>query len=93
MLFEWDKGNINKILKRFPIEEIETFFQQELMVISDPDHSQIEDRFIAVGISKASKPMFVCFTIRNAKIRVISARFMRPKEAAKYEKFKEAFKN
>ncbi len=92
MIFEWDEGNIGKILKRFPIEEIEEFFQQDLMIIPDPNHSKTEERFIAVGRGKSGKPMFVCFTFRDTKIRVISARFMRPKEATKYEKFKETFK-
>lgn len=88
MWFEWDNGNISKILARFDLHEVEKFFFQELLVIEDDLHSGKEKRFIAVGDGPNKKPMFVCFTIRDRNIRVISARFMRGKEAKKYEKFK-----
>ena len=92
MVFEWDDGNIKKILRRYQLKEVEEFFDQEIFVITDPTHSKVELRFIAVGLSSKGKPMFVCFTLRNSKIRVISARFMRTKEALRYESFKESKK-
>ena len=88
MWFDWDESNIPKILLRFRIHEVEEFFWQELFIIEDDLHSEKEKRFISIGSGPGNKPMFVCFTIRNGGIRVISARFMRAKELKKYEKFK-----
>lgn len=88
MVFEWDEGNRCKIEKRFPFDEIEEFFYQEFYVLRDHNHSHNEHRFIAVGYHKSSRPMWVCFTLRQEKIRVISARFMHKKEAKAYAKFK-----
>lgn len=88
MWFEWDESNSLKILKRFKLQEVEEFFWQELLVIEDESHSLQEKRFIAVGMGPLHKPMFVCFTLRNGNIRVISARLMRLKELKRYEKFK-----
>ncbi len=90
--FEWDDGNTSKIQNRFNIQEVEAFFYQELLIIEDKLHSKSEERLIATGTGPGNKPMFVCFTIRVDKIRVISARFMSLKEASKYEEFKKNFK-
>lgn len=92
MEFEWDIGNIDKIKQRFSVDEVEEFFMQELLVIPDDEHSLIEERFIAVGTGRNRKPMFVCYTIRGNKIRVISARYMRRREVEKYEALKNNFK-
>jgi uncharacterized DUF497 family protein len=89
--FDWDSGNISKIENRFSLAEVEQFFDQELMIIKDRGHSINEERFIAIGMGQKSKMMFSCFTIRNNKIRVISARYMRRKEAEYYEKNKSKF--
>ena len=72
MKFEWDQGNSSKILRRFHLFEIEDFFKQDLFVFPDQIHSLNEERFIAVGQGPKNKPMFVCYTIRESKIRVIS---------------------
>ena len=89
--FDWDEGNKSKILSRFEIQIVEEFFNQDLTIIADKQHSIEEERYIATGQRPRNKPMFVCFTIRANKIRVISARFMSRKEAIKYEKFKKSF--
>jgi uncharacterized DUF497 family protein len=89
--FDWDLGNIEKIQERFTIGEVEAFFDQDLLVVEDFRHSDSEKRFIATGIGPRNKAMFVCFTLRLDRIRVISARFMKVKEAIKYEKFKKSF--
>ncbi|MGE3608463.1 MAG: BrnT family toxin [Bacteriovoracaceae bacterium] len=93
MIFEWDEGNRSKIIKRFPLEEVEEFFYQELLVLQDHNHSHNELRFFAVGLHQNSRPMWVCFTLRKNKIRVISARYMHKKELMAYEKFKKENKN
>ena len=86
-VFDWDEGNTEKIKKRFALNEIETFFEQDLLEIPDDTHSQYEERILAFGLDSNGRPMVVCFTERDFKIRVISARYMREKEARKYEIF------
>ena len=89
--FEWDQGNVAKIKQRFTLEEVEEFFSQEILVLEDKIHSSDEQRFIATGLGPKNKPMFVCFTLRSDKMRVISARFMKVNEARKYEEFKKKY--
>ncbi len=88
MEFDWDDGNSSKIRLRFSLEEVEQFFSQDLIELPDKHHSFMEERIIAVGKGQTGRPMYVCFTLREGKIRVISARFMGLKEAQKYETFK-----
>ncbi|MBY0515401.1 MAG: BrnT family toxin [Bacteriovoracaceae bacterium] len=88
MEFDWDEGNLKKLTTRFSITELEDFFQQDLSVFPDYVHSKIEPRLIAVGLGPKHRFMFVCYTVRRDKIRLISARYMRKKEYLRYEKFK-----
>ena len=88
MEFDWDEGNTQKLTSRFTRVELEDFFLQDLIVVSDVVHSQIEPRYIAVGEGPCGRFMFVCYTLRRDKIRLISARYMRKKEFLRYEKFK-----
>ncbi len=52
----------------------------------DTKHSQLENRFYALGITDFNRCLFIVFTIRNKLIRVISARDMSKKERSIYEK-------
>lgn len=91
MEFEWDEGNIEKSDRQHgvtPKEAEEVFFDEELGVISDIKHSFNEERFIALGRTFERKNLFVVFTMRNHKVRIISARKMHRKEVEKYEKAK-----
>lgn len=88
--FEWDKGNIEKNKKKhnlewWSIEEI--FFNEPLLVLEDFKHSQNESRYYALGKTDNNTKLFVVFTVRNKRIRVISARKMNRKEKNHYEKF------
>jgi len=89
--FEWDEGNIYKNenkhgLKWQLIEEI--FFNEPLLVFEDIRHSQEECRCFALGFTDDKVHLFVVFTKREQKIRVISARKMNKKERKMYENFK-----
>lgn len=89
--FEWDAGNLDKSYEKHgitPKEAEEVFVSEELYVLKDIKHSQKEERFIALGKSLSGRNLFVVFTIRKNKIRIISARKMHKKEADKYEKAK-----
>ncbi len=86
--FEWDNGNIYKNEKKHGIywsEIEEIFFNEPLLIFEDFKHSQKECRCYALGVTDERKPLFVVFTIRNNKIRVISARKMNKKERKIYE--------
>jgi uncharacterized DUF497 family protein len=53
----------------------------------DVKDEQNEFRFAALGITNVGRKLFVIFTIRKSKIRIISARDMSKKERKLYENF------
>jgi len=58
-------------------EEAQTTFSDEhALLISDPDHSTDEDRFILMGMSAGFRVLLVCHCYRESDdvIRIISAR-------------------
>ena len=91
ILFQWDLGNIDKNFKKHgvTIQEAEELFVGELFMTSeDVKHSTlIEKRFYGLGQTKTYRKLFVAFTIRNKKVRVISIRDMKKKERLAYEQF------
>jgi len=87
--FEWDKGNKDKnwLKHRVTNEECEeVFFDKNKKILKDVLHSDKEKRFIVLGKTKKGRLLFVVFTIRNKKIRVISTRDINKKEVILYEK-------
>jgi uncharacterized DUF497 family protein len=86
--FEWDAANSDKIYLKHGIstkEAEEVFLSEGSLVIPDLCHSQNEERFILVGQTLLSIYLFVVFTIRRDKIRIISARKTHKNEIKKYE--------
>ncbi len=86
--FEWGAGNKNKnwIKHRVSNSECEQiFFNHPLIVYVDSKHSNFEERYYALGITDLGRKLFVVFTIRNRKIRIIPARDMSRKERRIYE--------
>ena len=88
--FDWDAGNERKSLEkhaasRFEAEQV--FFNQPLLILLDMKHSQIEDRYHALGRTNDARLLHITFTLRSADtlIRVISARDMHRKERIIYE--------
>ena len=86
--FDWDEGNIYKNedkhgLNYKKIEEV--FFNEPLLIVEDFIHSEFECRCIAFGKDNNKRKIVVIFTVRNNKIRVISAREMTRKEKKFYE--------
>ena len=88
--FDWDEGNIRKNEKHSvsTAEAEQLFFNQPLLILEDPKHSNQEPCFHALGKSDDNRQLHITFTLRQAgeKIRVISARDMHKKERAIYEK-------
>jgi uncharacterized DUF497 family protein len=89
--FDWDDGNRSKCQKHgVSPAEIEALFLHGPGVAPDPKHSAAEDRLIAVGKTVSGRPLFVAFTMRTKDgrrlIRPVTARYMRAREIAAYEK-------
>jgi len=85
--FEWDTGNKGKNLKHKVADEEceEVFFDPRKVIQKDKLHSQKEERFILIGKTNQEKLLYVSFTIRKDKIRIISARDLNKKEYKLYE--------
>ena len=86
--FEWDKGNINKN-KKHQVDDKESeeiFGSRKKIVIKDEKHSLKEIRYMIWGKTNAERKLTVFFTLRNKKVRIISARDMNRKEKNAYEK-------
>jgi len=89
--FDWDTGNSRKNLEKHGLLTAsceEVFSNQPLIVEADISHSEAESRYRAMGKSTEGVELFVAFTIRGNKIRVISARPMSRQERRIYEKAK-----
>ena len=86
--FVWDTGNERKNLEKHgvtPQEAEEIFFDPQKKLLQDKFHSGKEDRYILLGQTKRQRLLFVVFTIRSRRIRVISARDLNKKERPLYE--------
>jgi uncharacterized protein len=86
--FDWDEGNQDKNWKKHQVstgECEEVFFNLPLLMEEDAGHSQVEPRFLVLGQTNARRLLFIVFTIRQDKIRIISARDMSQKERNHYE--------
>ena len=89
LTFEWDTGNQDKNLRKHNVtcqETEEVFGNEPLIVSGDIKHSDKEERYFALGITNDSRRLYVIFTIRNTRIRIISVRDMNKKEKRIYEK-------
>ena len=87
--FEWDEGNIDKSYKKHgitPNEAEEVFLDEDILILEDTKHSKQEERFEAIGKIFKGNILFLAFTVRRDKIRIISARTASKKERRTYEK-------
>jgi len=87
--FFWDKGNKDKSLLKHGVtnqECEEVFFDKNKRISKDIFHSKKEKRYILLGKTKDGRLLFIIFTIRNKKVRIISARNINRKEVHLYEK-------
>ena len=62
------------------------FVDENAKLIDDPDHSEVEDRFVILGLSSALRLLLVCHCYRSDGnvIRVISARKASAEESKSY---------
>ncbi|MEA4859261.1 hypothetical protein SDC9_160680 [bioreactor metagenome] len=88
--FVWDDNKAAANFKKHGIsfDEAKTvFYDPNAIVISDPDHSLLEDRFVILGLSNRLSLLVVCHCYRenDEVIRIISARKAKTKETQTYE--------
>jgi len=88
--FEWDKGNREKCQKHgVPLAAVESLLHGPFAVFPDPEHSEIEERFKAIGRTEDGRGVLLVFTLRRREegifIRPVSARYMHRKEVEHYE--------
>ena len=92
--FEWDdnKNEINKRKHKISFEEARTvFYDDDALLIDDPERSRDEERFIILGLSKKANLLVVCHCLRESEtiIRIISARKATKTEAKQYHEWGE----
>lgn len=71
----------------FPLKRRKPFFyDDDALVIHDPEHSQEEDRFLILGFSMQARLLVVCHCYRESEavIRIISARKATRNESNQY---------
>ena len=90
--FVWDenKNKLNQKKHGISFGEAKTvFFDQNGRLISDPDHSETEDRFILLGFSSRLNLVVVCHCYREdgETVRIISARKATKSEKSQYKGF------
>ena len=86
--FEWDKWNTEKIYNKhkvFPYEAEEVFVNEPVIGnLPESLNKYGEKRYLSYGRTNANRLLTVIFTLRNHKIRIISARDMSKKERRLY---------
>jgi uncharacterized DUF497 family protein len=90
--FQWDRGNRTKNLIRHGVktDECEDVFLGGGalpigMEVSPPVN---ESRYAVVGETTAGKPLFIVFTLRSGRVRVISARRVTKQEREDYDRLR-----
>ena len=80
--FQWDKGNSSKSWLKHEVTpgEAEQVFFNGPFLFDDTKHSGGERRLLAFGKTDDNRCLLIAFTIRETRIRVISARNMNKKE-------------
>jgi uncharacterized DUF497 family protein len=90
--FEWDRHNSEKIKARHnvtPVECEQVFFNIPVVSGDDEKHSEKENRFYVLGQTDSGRLLFLVFTVRRDKVRIISARDMNRKERRAYQTHEE----
>lgn len=89
--FEWDesKNAVNRTKHGVSFEEAQSvFYDENALLIDDPEHSETESRFIILGLSKRTNLLVVCHCYRESEsiVRIISARKATKNETGQYYK-------
>jgi uncharacterized DUF497 family protein len=88
LVFEWHETKARENRRRHGVsfDEAKTVFADGgALVIPDPAHSVVEDRWLRLGISSLGRVLVVVYTERDGSIRLISARKASRPEQTTYE--------
>lgn len=86
--FEWDKHKADINLRKHSIsfeEAMSVFYDDFALLIADPEHSFLEERFLLLGKSNHDNTLVVVHCEREQNIRIISARQATKNEAKQYQ--------
>jgi len=90
--FDWDESNINKNWDKHRVHHLECeeiFFNEPIITKVEKRGVPQEERVFALGVTNEGRFLFVVFTNRRGRIRVVSARDANKKERKIYhEKIK-----
>jgi hypothetical protein len=88
--FEWDAANWRKSELRHGVaaSEAEEVLLNDPLCQVDAKHSAAEQRYVALGATNEGRGLFVAFTVRRSRIRIVSARPMSRRERAIHEEAK-----
>lgn len=90
--FDWDEANRRKSELKHGVSAAET----EEVLLGDPlcqidvRHSDDEQRYVALGTTTDGRRLFVSFTVRRNRVRIISARPMSRRERVIHDETKKA---
>lgn len=90
MEFTWNPKKAKDNLKKHKVsfeEAVSVFYDSMAKLSDDPDHSDIENRFILIGMSQKSHLLFVvhAYIEDSDTIRIISARKATKKEKKDFQ--------
>lgn len=90
--FDWDPGNWQKseLKHGVAVAEAEEVLLNDPLCQVDRRHSDVEQRYVALGVTNEGRRLFVSFSVRRNRVRIISARPMSRKERAIHEEARQA---
>ena len=85
--FEWNPNKAARNFKKHKVsfDEATTVFDDPMFVtVIDDEHSDDEERYITIGLSKQARLLVVAHTDRTGQVRIISVRKATRKEELFY---------
>ena len=89
LTFEWNEEKAERNIRKHGVsfDEAKTVFNDPFAItISDPGHSEGEERFLDIGLSAKSRLLVVWYAGQGETIRIIGCRKATPAERRSYEK-------
>lgn len=85
VVWDLDKARSNLRKHGISFSDAETVFHDRLAVSIEDCNAEGEDRYLTVGSDALNRVLVVCYTYRNMKVRLISARRATKLERKTYE--------
>ena len=85
--FEWDPNKAASNFRKHGVRFAEAVsVLEDYAALSMPDADSLEERFVALGMDSLGRILVVVYAVRDARIRIISARKATRRERSQYEK-------